>query len=211
MTELMCANLLISLLVEFIAMLGGSWLDRWLLGADRSALVHCRDHQRKRDSLEKRPLHPFVIERLLGGILQFAIAVLLHCGIRRDIASASTSILGCPLYLGIVVAAKALYECSSKTPVSIGQSTLWKGTGSHAVALYPVLVIAGAPLYKFLPWSLLFAALRQMWEVIPYQVAYGLLWLPPLAQLERPTAVYVVDILDKVRDCQTAASHRAWG
>ena len=192
-------------------MLGGSWFDHRLRGAGGSATVHRRDHQRKRDSLEKRPLHPFVIERLLEGILQFAIAVLLGgiCGF-TSVGASIAGILGCPLYLGIVVAAKTLYEYSSETPVFIAQSTLWKGTGNHAIAFFPIIASAGVPLYGFLPWPLLRAALSQMWGVFPYQVAYGLLWLPPLARLERPTAVYVVDILDKVCDCRSVASRRAY-
>ena len=59
-TCLMYASLLVSLLAAFVAMLGKQWLNRYLRNSGGSMIERCGDRQRKRDGLEKWPLHYFV-------------------------------------------------------------------------------------------------------------------------------------------------------
>ena len=59
-TCLMHANLLISLLAAFVAMLGKQWFNRYLRNLSGSMIERCGDHQRRCDVLEKWPLHFFV-------------------------------------------------------------------------------------------------------------------------------------------------------
>ena len=49
----MYANLLISLLAAFVAMLGKQWLNRYLRNSGGLVIERCGDRQRKCDGLEK--------------------------------------------------------------------------------------------------------------------------------------------------------------
>jgi len=227
---------------------GGAWLDHYVRRAG-GMIEHLGDRKRKRDSLEKRSFHPFIVERCLAMILQIAIALLIIThGLYLRIVSAHTliaSVLGGPLYFWIAFAVSTSLECLPHTPTSIVRSTLWKKTIRYA--FITGATFTGVPPYKCLPWSLMLAALHHVWEVIGCQVTQEpmstepLASLPPLfsalarveptsegflpmlkqflrskgehkllAQMEGPTAVYVADILDKVREHRAVASCEAW-
>jgi len=59
-TCLMYANLMISLLATFVAMLDKQWLNRYPRNSGGSMIERCGDRQRKCDGLEKWSLHFFV-------------------------------------------------------------------------------------------------------------------------------------------------------
>ena len=100
----------------------------------------CGDRQRKRDGLEKWPLHFFV--ESLPVMLQVAL-LLLACGLCRHMWSINTSVayvlinlagVEVPFYIMIVIAETSSYACPFQTPVSIALCSLWKKIRHAAVS-----------------------------------------------------------------------------
>ena len=170
-------NSLVSLLVEYIVMLGRPWFLRNVGGA---AIEHPGDRQRTRDNLGKSSFSSIQTERFLAAILQIAIMFLLGvCGTHEHIVSLNisvASVLGDPLYLKIFVAGMTLYRCSFKAPISLAQRYLCKAGHNIAAALLPI-VTTGLSMSS-LPWSLVLAAPRRMRGAVVYQVIHTL-WFPP--------------------------------
>jgi hypothetical protein len=139
-TCLMYASLLISLLAAFIAMLGKQWLNRYLRNSGGSMIERCGDRQRKRDGLEKWPLHFFV--ESLPMMLQAAL-LLLACGLCRHMWSINASVactlisltgLGVVFYIAIVISGMSSYACPFQTPASIALRGPWKKTRCRIVS-----------------------------------------------------------------------------
>ena len=129
---LVYASLLISLLAAFVAMLGKQWLNRYLRNSGGSMIERCGDRQRKRDGLEKWPLHFFV--ESLPVMLQVAL-LLLACGLSRHMCPINTSVAytlisltgaGVLFYLAIVIAGISSYACPFQTPASTTLRSPWK-------------------------------------------------------------------------------------
>ena len=124
-TGFMYASLLISLLAVFTVMLGKQRLNRYLRNSGGSMIERCEERRRKRDELEKWPLHSFV--ESLPVMLQAAL-LLLVCGLCQHMWSMNTLVPytlvhltgpGAAFYLAIVVVGTSVYTSSFQTSASI--------------------------------------------------------------------------------------------
>jgi len=154
----MYASLLISLLAAFVAMLGKQWLNRYLRNSGGSMIERCGDRQRKRDGLEKWPLHLFV--ESLSVMLQVAL-LLLACGLCRHMWSINASIayilitltgLGVVFYVAVVFAGMSSYACPLQTPASTALRGPWKKV-RRAIA-FSIVHSKRALLWSYQVWDM---------------------------------------------------------
>ena len=140
---LLYANLLLSLLAAFVAMLGKQWLNRYLGHKGGSTIERCGDRQRKFDGLQQWPFH-FIIESL-PVMLQIAL-LFLASGLCRYMMPINTPVactliiltgLGVLFYAVVVVVGVSSYDCPFQTPASAVLRSSWKTVGPY---LTPIIL-----------------------------------------------------------------------